>query len=150
MLFSQKNVMRLPLDSNYIPSNQYFMYFLPQTAFKVIVTVEKNEQIKGYYADYADKMLGISNVFTENKTNYIISKVDIQSYIIPDSNLQFLVEMSHTQIKSGFYLQMLNNCIKTFETKHYGVKEGLPNLNINTIFIDSKLSVFLNFIRLLR
>ncbi|MDP1802608.1 MAG: two-component regulator propeller domain-containing protein [Bacteroidota bacterium] len=28
--------------------------------------------------------------------------------------------------------------LKTFETVHYGVKEGLPNLNINTMFSDSK------------
>ncbi|MBA2613614.1 MAG: SpoIIE family protein phosphatase [Bacteroidetes bacterium] len=28
--------------------------------------------------------------------------------------------------------------LKTHETAHYGVKEGLPNLNINTIFSDSK------------
>ena len=136
---SQKNVIQFPIDSNYIPSNQHFIYFLPQTAFKVIVTVEKNEQIKGYYADFADKMLGISNVFTENKTNYIISKVDIQSYIIPDSNLQFLVEMSHKQIKSGFYLQMLNNCIKTFETKPLVYEQPTQTSDFFKNYADQKL-----------
>lgn len=139
MLFSQKNVMRLPLDSNYIPSNQYFMYFLPQTAFKVIVTVEKNEQIKGYYADYADKMLGISNVFTENKTNFIISKVDMQSFIIPDSNLQYLVEMSHKQIKTGFYLQILNCNMKTFETRPYVYEQPTQTSDFFKNYADQKL-----------
>ncbi|MEO6302058.1 MAG: two-component regulator propeller domain-containing protein [Bacteroidia bacterium] len=33
--------------------------------------------------------------------------------------------------------------LKTFETKHFGNKEGLPNLNINTIFTDSKNNVWI-------
>ena len=119
MGFSQKNVVQLPMDSSYMPSGSFFMYFLPQTAFKVTITVQKNEQLRGYYSDFADKMLGISNVFSENKTTYLISKADIQSFIIPDSNLQFLVEMSKKQIKSDFYLQILNNSIRPDESKPY-------------------------------
>jgi ligand-binding sensor domain-containing protein/serine phosphatase RsbU (regulator of sigma subunit) len=33
--------------------------------------------------------------------------------------------------------------LKTLEVKHFGIKEGLPNLNINTIFQDSKGGVWI-------
>jgi len=139
MGFSQKNVVQLPMDSSYMPSGSFFMYFLPQTAFKVTITVEKNEQLKGYYSDFADKMLGISNVFSENKTTYLISKADIQSFIIPDSNLQFLVEMSKKQIKSDFYLQILNNSIRPVESKPYVYQQPTQMSEFFKNYSDQKL-----------
>lgn len=33
--------------------------------------------------------------------------------------------------------------LKTFETKNYGIKDGLPNLSINTIYTDSKKNVWI-------
>lgn len=139
MGFSQKNVVQLPLDSNYVPSSPYFTYFLPQTAFKVIVTIEKNEQLKGYYSDFADKMLGISNVISENKSSYLISKVEIQCMTVPDSNLQFLVEMSKKQIKSGYYLNFLNQNIRTFETKPYVYEQPTQMSEFFKNYSDQKL-----------
>ena len=137
--FSQRNVIQLPLDSNYIPASSNFIYFLPKTAFKVIVTVEKNEQLKGYYSDFADKMLGISYVFSENKTSYLISNIDVQSFNIPDSNFQFLVEMSPKQIKSDFYIQILNQNFKPIESKSYVYKEPTQMSDFFKNYSDQKL-----------
>lgn len=136
---SQKNVVQLPIDSNYIPSSPHFIYFLPQTSFKVTVTVEKNEQLKGYYSEFADKMLGISNVISENKTSFVISKVEIQSMTVPDSSLQFLVEMSKKQIKSNFYFQILNNSIRPFESKPYVYQQPTQMSDFFRNYSDQKL-----------
>lgn len=108
---AQKRVIPLPLDSNTVPTPNSFMYFLPKSAFEVTVTIEKKEFYKGYYTDYAEKMLGITNPITENKKTFQIKNIEINSFIIPDSTFQFLVEMSKQQIKSNFYTQILNDQI---------------------------------------
>ncbi len=105
--FSQKKVIQLPADSTFVPKNEHFVYFLPKTAIKVIVTVNKNQEIKGIYSDYAEKLLGVSNVFTQSRTYYTISKIEVQDFQIPDTKYQFLVELSKKQVQSDFYYQVL-------------------------------------------
>jgi len=105
--YSQKNVIQLPADSTFVPKNEHFVYFLPKTAIKVIVTVDKNQEIKGIYSDYAEKLLGVSNIFNQSRTYYTISKIEVQDYQIPDTKFQFLVELSKKQVQSDFYHQIL-------------------------------------------
>jgi hypothetical protein len=120
--FAQKNVIQLPVDSSYIPKNEHFIYFLPKTAFNIVVTVEKSQEIKGIYSDYAEKLLGISNVFKQTRTFFTLSKIEVNDVLIPDTNYQFIVELSKKQVKSDFYYQILmkNQMIKT---------ENFPFLN---------------------
>ena len=49
-----------------------FYYSLPQTYVKVDVKVEQIEKIKGPYAEYANKYLGLQNIIKENMKKLII------------------------------------------------------------------------------
>ncbi|HPT52522.1 MAG TPA: DUF4831 family protein, partial [Bacteroidales bacterium] len=68
--FSQKNVVPLPADSGMATIGNYFYYALPKTAFKVDVVVNKITQMKGYYGEYAEKLLGLTNIIKQNKTYF--------------------------------------------------------------------------------
>lgn len=104
--FSQKNVVPLPADSGMATTGNYFYYALPKTAFKVDVVVNKTTQMKGYYGEYAEKLLGLTNIIKQNKTYFELKSVHIESIILPDENFQFAVELSNCQVKNGALAQI--------------------------------------------
>lgn len=53
-------------------------YALPTTTLKVTVSVSKVQDIRGYFADYADTLLGLTNIIQQNRTYYIINSVDVE------------------------------------------------------------------------
>jgi len=99
---AQKCVYPLPLDSNTVVKSASCRYMLSATAFKVNVTVTKVREIKGHYADYAEKLLGLSNIINENKTYYRIKNVAIEPVQVPDMSQPYLVVLSSKQLKNGF------------------------------------------------
>ncbi len=101
MADAQKNVHPLPLDSNHTVKGATCRYMLPTTGFKVTVSVTKVREIKGYYADYAESLLGLTNVIDENKTFYKVNEVAIEPVQLPDFNHAYLVELSKEQIKNN-------------------------------------------------
>ena len=92
--FAQQNVLPLPLDSNTTVKGNTLTYALPTTALKVTVTVAKTQELKGYYADYAQSLLGLSNVITENKTYYALTDVSVIPVDVPDYHNTYLVVLS--------------------------------------------------------
>ncbi|MCK9339703.1 MAG: DUF4831 family protein [Bacteroidales bacterium] len=104
--FSQKNVVPLPADSGMATTGNYFYYALPKTAFKVDVVVNKTTQMKGYYGEYAEKLLGLTNIIKQNKTYFELKSVHIESIILPDENFQYAVELSNCQVKNGALAQI--------------------------------------------
>ncbi len=131
--FTQKSVTQLPVDSTFIPSPHSFHYFLPRTAFQVSVTIEKTDFIKGYYTEFAEKMLGITNPITENKRSFQIKNIEINSFTIPDSSKQYVVELSKQQIKSQFYTQLLNqNVLQKYTITPYNL---IKTEEISTFFM---------------
>ena len=116
-VYSQKAVYQLPINSQTNITNRTFFYTLPKTAFKVDVVVTKTSNIKGLYADFAEKMLGITNYCTENSFSYQLKKIAVTSFTVPDETLQFVVELSSAQIQNNF-LQSLyeNNMVSNFNT----------------------------------
>lgn len=99
---AQKMVYPLPLDSTTVVKSASCRYMLSATAFKVDVTVSKTREIKGHYADYAEKLLGLSNIINENKTYYKIKAVNIEPVQVPDMSQPYLVVLSSKQLKDGF------------------------------------------------
>lgn len=53
-------------------------YALPTTTFKVTVSVSKIQDVKGYFADYAESLLGLTNIIQQNRTYYKLNAVDIE------------------------------------------------------------------------
>ena len=86
---AQRQVYPLPLDSTVKLSSNYFYYYLPTTAIKVDVTVTKVREIKGYYADYAERMLGLTNIISNNRTFYRLKDVNIETVVVPDLDMTF-------------------------------------------------------------
>ena len=105
--FAQKQVYPLPLDSTVKLSDNHFYYHLPTTAIKVDVTVTKVREIKGYYADYAEKMLGLTNIISDNRTFYRLKEVAIETITVPDLDMAFAVEPSAKQLKEQHYAHAL-------------------------------------------
>lgn len=69
-----------------------FYYALPRTLVKVDVVVSKTEQIKGPYAEFAEKYLGLTQVIKNNSTSYDISGYKISTFTEPDPQQFYFVE----------------------------------------------------------
>ena len=116
-IYPQKAVYQLPVNSPTAITNPTFFYTLPKTAFKVEVVVTKTTKMKGLYADFAEKMLGITNYCKENTSSYQLKKIAVTPFTLPDETLQFVVETSSGQLQSKF-LQSLhaNHSVSNFST----------------------------------
>jgi len=116
-IFAQNAVYKLPVPGEITFKNPTFFYTLPKTAFKVDVVVTKTSNIKGLYADYAEKMLGITNYCKENTTSYALKSINLTPFAVPDRSLQFVAELSSKQVKNNF-LQTIygNNATSVFHT----------------------------------
>lgn len=98
---AQQNVLSLPLDSNTTIKGNHLNYALKTTAIKVTVSVTKIREIKGYYSDYAQSLLGLTHVIDENRTAYRLDKVTIAPIDIPDMNKRYMVILSGKQSKEN-------------------------------------------------
>lgn len=106
-LFSmaQNKVIQLPAKSaegESLPQTNGFYYMLPKTVFKIDVTVTRTNEIKGYYADYAEKLLGLNNVITANKSSFKLADVRISTFEVPDTSSVYFAELSKNQRKNDF------------------------------------------------
>jgi len=133
---AQKNVYSLPLDSGKAIKGQTFRYMLPTTAFQVTVTVTKVREIKGYYADYAQSLLGLSNVISENRTFYKVKDIALKPVEVPDANHAYAVELSSAQIKNHYLAQLskdksltptLSQDVQVYTTKSTPIPDFFKN-----------------------
>jgi len=108
-VFSQKAVYKLPVTGGTVIINPTFFYTLPKTAFKVDVIITKTSNKKGLYADYAEKMLGITNYCKENTSFYELKNITLTPFTVPDETLKYVAELSSVQIKNGFLNTLYTN-----------------------------------------
>ena len=108
--FGQTQVFKVEEYTSAQPfKNSSFYYMLPQTTLQLEVTVTKTREIQGCYSAYAEKLLGLSNIITGNKTNYKLKGVDITPLTLSDTTQMYLVELSAKQVKSQFLNQLYKN-----------------------------------------
>jgi hypothetical protein len=69
-----------------------FFYSLPRTVFKINLIVEKNERLKGPYAEFGQQMLGLDDAIKQDETVYAIKDIIISTVIEPDPKMWFFVE----------------------------------------------------------
>ncbi len=96
--WSQKAVYPLPIEGS-APKGNAVHYALPQTGLEVTVTVTKVREIKGYYTEYAQTLLGLTNVISENRTFYKVKNVKIDPVKVPNPDKTFLVLLDNNQQK---------------------------------------------------
>jgi hypothetical protein len=70
-----------------------FYYALPRNYIKIDVVVNETELIKGPYADFAEKYLGLTNVINSSSTSYEISEYKIFCLSEPDPLHYYHVEL---------------------------------------------------------
>lgn len=130
-LSAQNKVIKLPPDSGLLPQTNGFFYMLPQTVFKIDVTVTRTNLIKGYYTDYAEKLLGLSNVISTNATSYTLNDISISPYIVPDSQEVYYVELTSKQVKKNFLSTLYQNATPykedVFSNKYSNIITQLPD-----------------------
>ncbi len=91
-LFAQFNV--LHIDNNAAPQTKDGVFYsLPRTVVKVDVKIDRMENYKGPYADFALRLLGLKNVVAENTVDYKISSISITTYPEPDPDQYYFVEL---------------------------------------------------------
>ncbi len=116
------------------------VYSLPQTALKVNVTVVKEIKVKGPFAEYAEKLLGLKNVIAFNQTGYRISDISIEPINVPDTSLQFLITKRKPLFRkrNDFYELNSSGEIESINCKSNGKETtllpesmSLTNVNVN-------------------
>lgn len=91
--FTQINVRKAIPDAQ-MTTAQGFFYSLPRTGIKVEVIVKKTQKVKGPFAEFADKYLGLTQVINVNSTEYELSALKLSSFAEPDPKEYYFVEMT--------------------------------------------------------
>ncbi len=89
---AQINVVHI--DNNAMPqTREGVFYSLPRTVVRIDVKIDRIENYKGPYADYAARYLGLKNVISANSVEYKISDISITTYPEPDPDQYYFVEL---------------------------------------------------------
>ena len=75
------------------PTREGIFYSLPRTVVKVEVKIDRIENYKGPYAEFALRLLGLKNVVSANSINYKISDITISTYPEPDPEQYYFIEL---------------------------------------------------------
>lgn len=82
------------IDPSSVPlSQEGIFYALPRTVVKIEVVVDRIENYKGPYSDYALRYLGLQNVVMANSVEYRISGIHITTSAEPDPDQYYFVQL---------------------------------------------------------
>lgn len=78
------------------------VYALPQVSFRVDVWVEKTEQLKGPYAAFANKLLGLDRIIDMNASDYKIKSIKLSAEYAPDPTQLYFLQIGEISAKSEY------------------------------------------------
>ena len=118
-----------------ISASEGFYYALPISQFKIDIVVKKTDKIKGPYAAFASRYLGLENVIKENSTIYQISDVSITSKAFPDPFNYYFVELfNHKGLKDKnkkIYAELTENgLIQSINTKYESLEKNVGDVDL--------------------
>jgi len=105
-LLSQIMVREVGTDFNPVDKRGVF-YMLPQTGFQFDVHVLKTVKVRGPYADYASKYLGLDNVITSDQVIYTLGDIQMTTFTVADPGHLFFVEYDEKQAKDNQEVEIL-------------------------------------------
>lgn len=116
--FSQINVVHIDNNVNVSEKTGIF-YSLPRTVIKIDVIIDRIENYKGPYSEYAYKYLGLKNVVESTSVEYKITDIKVTTSPQPDPDQYYFVELGEKLSKgeragllsfneSGLMLGMMN------------------------------------------
>lgn len=124
--FEVKNLKQI--DSIY---TNYFIYALPQTTIRVNFEITKTEEIPGPYSEYAEILLGLEDIISNNFEYYSITDVDIDSYLEPDPNEYYVVQYDSNYFHHSFTLSELGFLVSVNDSQfHYSNDKFPDGLNL--------------------
>jgi hypothetical protein len=77
-------------------------YALPTTTFKMTVSVSKVQEVRGYFADYAESLLGLTNIIQQNRTHYTLNSVDIEPISTANMSERYIAITSNPDISDAW------------------------------------------------
>ena len=72
-------------------------YALPQTVIQVDIVVNKIQKVKGPFSEFADQMLGLSQVTSANSTEYEFKDIRLTAYTEPDPSEYYFIQLPARQ-----------------------------------------------------
>ncbi|MCX6246982.1 MAG: DUF4831 family protein [Bacteroidetes bacterium] len=91
--FSQINVFHI--DNNSLPAGKEGVFYsLPRTVLRIDVNIDRIENYKGPYSEYALKYLGLKNVVMTNSVEYKITGMKVTTSQQPDPDQYYFLELS--------------------------------------------------------
>lgn len=73
-------------------------YALPTTTLKMTVSVSKVQEVRGHFADYAESLLGLTNIIQQNRTYYTLNSVSVEPVTAPDDSKVYVAYTSNTDL----------------------------------------------------
>ncbi|MCX6250975.1 MAG: DUF4831 family protein [Bacteroidetes bacterium] len=93
-IYGQINVIHI--DNNAQPEGKEgIFYALPRTIIRIDVTIDKIENYKGPYSEYALRFLGLKNVVIANSVEYKINSIRITTAAEPDPDQYYFLELGN-------------------------------------------------------
>jgi len=77
-------------------------YALPTTTLKVTVSVSKVQEVRGYFADYAESLLGLTNIIQQNRSYYTLNSVDIEPLRTADMKQFYTAASSNAEVVASW------------------------------------------------
>ena len=91
--FSQISVFHI--DNNTAPSGKEGVFYsLPRTVIRIDVSIDRIENYKGPYSEYALKYLGLKNVVMANSVEYKITGMKVTTSQQPDPDQYYFLELA--------------------------------------------------------
>lgn len=105
-LFSLLPVNAQTSTSSYQPgvTTEGMVYFLPKTAVRVIVQVEKTTYTPGDFCKYADRYLRLKGVASESSIDYRITNLRIEPIAMADTTKGFAVKFDPKSVAANIAL----------------------------------------------
>lgn len=89
---SKVNVQKVAEMNN--ATRDVLLYNLPSTVIRVNVEVEKTISKVGPFYRYSQKMLNVSDVVTQDKEEWRIKSIEIETYGVPDESKEYSISFS--------------------------------------------------------
>jgi len=102
---SQVNVIHLG-DSKAVSDKDGIIYSLPHTVINVSLVVNKIQKTKGPYAEFADKYLGLTNLITNDGTEYELREISLTTTAEPDPEQFYFVELDDKSSRESKSIEM--------------------------------------------
>lgn len=91
--FAQVNVVHID-NNNTLSGKEGIFYSLPRTVIRIDVNIDRIENYKGPYSEYAMKYLGLKNVVLANSVEYKINSMKVTTSQQPDPDQYFFLELA--------------------------------------------------------